>query len=262
MLLAINANNTNTVFCVFDGDKVRNTWRAATNPKSTADEFASWLAPLLGLDGLKLADIDAVIIAIVVPEMLFNLKTLCRKYFRIDPMVLGEPGVDPGVEVRVDMRKEDIGADRLCNTIEAHARYGGPLIVVDYGTATNFDVVDGEGRFIGGIIATGINLSLKALYEAAAKLPHIGVKRPQRVIGKATVPAMESGIFWGYIGLVEGLVSRIEKEYGHKMKVIATGGLAPLFEGSIHFDAVDQDLTVRGLLRIYQRNRPAGITKS
>lgn len=255
MLLAINANNTNTSFCVFDGEQIRATWRAATNAKSTGDEHASWLAPLMGLEGLKLADVDAVIIATVVPEMLFNLKTLCRKYFKVDPMVLGEPGVDPGVEVRVEMRKEDIGADRLCNTVEAHARYGGPLIVVDYGTATNFDVVDGEGRFIGGIIATGINLSLKALYEAAAKLPHIGVRRPQRVIGKATVPAMESGIFWGYIGLVEGLVQRIQKEYGGPMKVIATGGLAPLFEGAIHFDAVDPELTLRGLLRIYRRNR-------
>jgi len=257
MLLAINANNTNTSFCVFDGEQIRATWRAATNAKSTGDEHAAWLAPLMAIDGLSLKEIDAVIVATVVPEMLFNLKTLCRKYFRIDPMVLGEPGVDPGVEVKVEMRKEDIGADRLCNTIEAHARYGGPLIVVDYGTATNFDVVDGEGRFIGGIIATGINLSLKALYEAAAKLPHIGVRRPQRVIGKATVPAMESGIFWGYIGLVEGLVTRIQQEYGAPMKVIATGGLAPLFEGSIHFDAVDPDLTVRGLLRIYQRNRKA-----
>lgn len=254
MLLAINANNTNTSFCIFDGDTIRAAWRAATNAKSTGDEHAAWLAPLMALEELKLKDVDAVIVATVVPEMLFNLKTLCRKYFKCDPMVLGEPGVDSGVEVKVDMRREDIGADRLCNTVEAHARYGGPLIVVDYGTATNFDVVDGEGRFIGGIIATGINLSLKALYEAAAKLPHIAVKRPQRVIGKATVPAMESGIFWGYIGLVEGLVSRIEKEYGQKMKVIATGGLAPLFEGSIHFDAVDQDLTVRGLHRIYKRN--------
>lgn len=257
MLLAINANNTNTSFCIFEGDTIRAAWRASTNAKSTGDEHAAWLAPLMALESLSLKDIDAVIIATVVPEMLFNLKTLCRKYFKCDPMVLGEPGVDPGVEVRVDMRKEDIGADRLCNTVEAHARYGGPLIVVDYGTATNFDVVDGEGRFVGGIIATGINLSLKALYEAAAKLPHIAVKRPQRVIGKATVPAMESGIFWGYIGLVEGLVGRIEKEYGQKMKVIATGGLAPLFEGSIHFDAVDQDLTVRGLYRIYKRNRKA-----
>ncbi len=255
MLLAINANNTNTQFCVFDGEQIRSTWRAATNPKSTADEFAAWLSPLMNLAGLKLADIDAVIIAIVVPEMLFNLKTLCRKYFHTDPLVIGEPGVDVGVEALVDMPKQDIGADRLCNTIEAHARWGGPLIVVDYGTATNFDVVDGEGRFIGGIIATGINLSLKALYEAAAKLPHIGVRRPTRVIGKATVPAMESGIFWGYIGLVEGLIQRIQQEYGAKMKVIATGGLAPLFEGAIHFDAVDPDLTLRGLLRIYRRNR-------
>jgi type III pantothenate kinase len=255
MLLAINAGNTNVSFCVFDGDAMRNSWRAATNAKRTADEFAAWLVPLMGLAELKPADIDAIIIALVVPEMQFNLKTLCRKYFHCEPLMIGDPGLDLGVEALVDMPKQDIGADRLVNAVEAHARYGGPLIVVDYGTATNFDIVDDKGNFIGGVIATGINLSLKALYEAAAKLPHIGVRRPTRVIGKATVPAMESGIFWGYIGLVEGLVQRIEKEYGAPMKVIATGGLAPLFEGSTRFDAVDIDLTVRGLQRIYRRNR-------
>jgi len=255
MLLAVNAGNTNVSFCVFDGDAMRDSWRAATNAKRTADEFAAWLVPLMGMAGLKPADIDAIIIALVVPEMQFNLKTLCRKYFHCEPLMIGDAGLDLGVEALVDMPKQDIGADRLVNAVEAHARYGGPLIVVDYGTATNFDIVDDKGNFIGGVIATGINLSLKALYEAAAKLPHIGVRRPTRVIGKATVPAMESGIFWGYIGLVEGLVQRIEKEYGAPMKVIATGGLAPLFEGSTRFDAVDIDLTLRGLLRIYQRNR-------
>jgi type III pantothenate kinase len=254
MLLAINANNTNTSFCVFDGDRVRGTWRTRTEARRTGDEFAAWLAQLMGMAGLKPADIDAVIIAIVVPEMLFNLKTLCRRYFHCEPMVIGDPGVDLGIKVLID-KPEEAGADRLVNAVEAHATYGGPLIVVDYGTATNFDIVDGDGNFIGGVIATGINLSLKALYEAAAKLPHIAVRRPARVIGKGTVPAMESGIFWGYIGLVEGLIQRIQKEYGGPMKVIATGGLAPLFEGAIAFDAVDVDLTVRGLLRVYRRNR-------
>ena len=256
MLLGINANNTNTSFCVFDGEQVRGIWRTRTEARRTGDEFASWLAQLMAMQGLKFADIDAVIIAIVVPEMLFNLKTLCRKYFHCDPMVIGEPGVNLGIKVLID-KPEEAGADRLVNAVEAHATYGGPLIVVDYGTATNFDIVDADGNFVGGIIATGINLSLKALYEAAAKLPHIAVRRPPRVIGKGTVSAMESGIFWGYIGLVEGLVQRIEKEFGAKMKVIATGGLAPLFEGAIRFDAVDVDLTVRGLLRIYRRNLPA-----
>ncbi|MCC7047916.1 MAG: type III pantothenate kinase [Alphaproteobacteria bacterium] len=254
MLLAINANNTNTSFCVFDGDQVRGTWRTRTEARRTGDEFAAWLSQIMALSGLKLADIDAVIIAIVVPEMMFNLKTLCRKYFRCEPMVIGEPGVDLGIKVLID-KPEEAGADRLVNAVEAHATYGGPLVVVDYGTATNFDLVDAQGNFVGGIIATGINLSLKALYEAAAKLPHIAVRRPARVIGKGTGSAQESGIFWGYIGLVEGLIQRIEKEFGAKMKVIATGGLAPLFEGAIHFDAVDVDLTVRGLLRVYRRNR-------
>jgi type III pantothenate kinase len=168
-------------------------------------------------------------------------------------MVIGEPGVELGVKVLID-KPEQAGADRLCNAVEAHAKYGGPLVVVDYGTATNFDIVDRDGNFAGGIIATGVNLSLKALYEAAAKLPHIGVRRPTRVIGKDTVSAMESGIYWGYIGLVEGLVQRIQKEFGAEMKVIATGGLAPLFQDAMHFDAVDVDLTLNGLLRVYKRN--------
>ena len=253
MLLAINANNTNTSFCVFDGDRVRGNWRIRTETRRTGDEFAAWLSQLMALSGLKLRDIDAVIIAIVVPEMLFNLKTLCRKYFTCEPMVIGEPGVNLGIKVLID-KPEEAGADRLCNAVEAHAAYRGPLVVVDYGTATNFDIVDGDGNFAGGIIATGINLSLKALFEGAAKLPHIGVRRPSRVIGKGTVSAMESGIYWGYIGLVEGLVARIEKEFGAKMKVVATGGLAPLFQDVMHFDAVDVDLTLNGLLRVYKRN--------
>ena len=253
MLLAINAGNTNVSFCVFDGDTKRGAWRASTDAKRTADEFAAWLTHLMALSGLKPADIDAVIVAIVVPEMLFNLKTLCRQYFNCDPLLIGDKSVDLGIKVLID-KPEQAGADRLVNTVEAHARWGGPLIVVDYGTATNFDIVDGDGNFAGGIIATGINLSLKALYEGAAKLPHIGVRRPTRVIGKDTVSAMESGIYWGYIGLVEGLIQRIQKEFGAKMKVIATGGLAPLFQDATHFDAVDVDLTLNGLLRVYKRN--------
>lgn len=253
MLLAINAGNTNVSFCVFDGDTKRGAWRASTDAKRTADEFAAWLTHLMALSGLKPADIDAVIVAIVVPEMLFNLKTLCRQYFNCDPLLIGDKSVDLGIKVLID-KPEQAGADRLVNALEAHARWGGPLIVVDYGTATNFDIVDGDGNFAGGIIATGINLSLKALYEGAAKLPHIGVRRPTRVIGKDTVSAMESGIYWGYIGLVEGLIQRIQKEFGAKMKVIATGGLAPLFQDATHFDAVDVDLTLNGLLRVYKRN--------
>lgn len=256
MLLAINAGNTNVSFCVFDGDKKRGAWRASSDSKRTADEFAAWLTHLMALNGLQPADIKAVIVAIVVPEMLFSLKTLCRQYFNCDPMLIGDKSVDLGVKVLID-KPEQAGADRLVNAVEAHARWGGPLIVVDFGTATNFDIVDGDGNFIGGVIATGINLSLKALYEAAALLPRIGVRRPSRVIGKDTVSAMESGIYWGYTGLVEGLVARIEKEFGGKMKVIATGGLAPLFQDAIRFDAVEVDLTLNGLLRVYKRNARA-----
>ncbi len=162
------------------------------------------------------------------PEALHSLKTLCRRYFHCEPLVVGEPSVDVGVAVKVDA-PDEVGADRLVNAASAHARYGGPLIVIDFGTATTFDVVDADGAYAGGVIAPGINLSLDALHQAAAKLPRIAVERPDHVIGKRTIPAMRSGIFWGYVGLIEGVVARIREEYGEPMKVIATGGLAPLF---------------------------------
>lgn len=256
MLLAIDAGNTNIVFAVFDGDQVRGEWRASTDTERTADELGVWLTQLLTIEGLRREDISAAIIASVVPAMVFGLKTLCRRYFRCDPLVVGDEGVELGIRVQVD-RPEEVGADRLVNAVAAHKYYQGPLIVIDFGTATTFDVVDGAGNYCGGAIAPGINLSLEALHAAAAKLPRVAIGRPRQVIGKATVPAMRSGIFWGYVGLIEGLVARIKEEFGAPMLVLATGGLAPLFADentSRVIDHLDPDLTLRGLLEIHRRN--------
>ncbi len=229
MLLAIDSGNTNTVFSVFDDNgKVLGEWRASSTREHTADERGVWLMQLLALDGIERSDIDSAIIATVVPSTLFGLKTLCRTYFNADPLVVGEEGVDLGIKVLLPQPQE-VGADRLVNTIAAHESYGGPLIIIDFGTATTFDVVDKDGNYTGGIITPGVNLSQEALHLAAAKLPRVAICRPENVIGTGTVSAMQSGIYWGYLSMIEGVVRRIAKEYGEPMKVIATGGLAPLF---------------------------------
>jgi type III pantothenate kinase len=256
VLLAINANNTNTVFAVWEGDKLRGSWRAATEPKRTADEYVVWLDHLLGLEKLSRKQLTGAIIGSVVPEANFNLLTLCRRYCDGEPLMVGEPGVELGMRALVD-RPEEVGADRLVNTVAAHERYKKPLIVVDFGTATTFDVVDGSGNYCGGAIAPGINLSLTALHLAAAKLPSVRIRRTDRVIGRNTVDCMQSGIFWGYVGLVEGIVARIKTEFGAPMGVIATGGLAPVFDGVTEvIESVDPDLTLWGLRLIHRRNVP------
>src|ERR1700693_5626840 len=232
MLLAINANNTNTVFAIWDGADLKGSWRTATEGKRTADEYVVWLAHLLNLEGLARGDVDGAVIARVVPEVNFNLLTLCRKYCKTDPLVVGARDVKLGTKALVD-RPEEVGADRLVNTVAAHDRYKGPLIVVDFGTATTLDVVDHDGNYCGGVIAPGINLSLAALHMAAAKLPSVRIARTDHVLGKDTATCMQSGIYWGYVGLIEGLVTRIKSEFGAAMGVICTGGLAPLFAGSI-----------------------------
>jgi type III pantothenate kinase len=255
MLLAIDAGNTNTVFAVFDGETARGEWRSSTNQTRTGDEHAVWLTHLLARAGLDPVDITTAIIATVVPDALTGLMSLCRDYFAVEPMVVGGAGVELGIRVLTD-RPEEVGADRLVNAVAAHGRYGGALIVVDFGTATTFDVIDAEGGYCGGVIAPGVNLSHEALHEAAAQLPRVAVKRPARVIGTTTVTAMQSGIFWGYMAMVEGLVERIQEEYGEAMKVVATGGLAPLFaDATAVIDHLDMDLTLRGLLEVHRRNR-------
>ncbi|MGH7040092.1 MAG: type III pantothenate kinase [Stellaceae bacterium] len=255
MLLAINANNTNTVFAVWDGDRLRGAWRAATDARRTADEYVVWLDHLLTLEGLRRQQLKGTIIASVVPEANFNLRRLCRHYCGSEPLMVGDPGVALGARAIID-RPEEVGADRLCNTVGAHDRHATPLVVVDFGTTTNFDVVDAAGNYCGGIIAPGINLSNQALHLAAAKLPSVPIRRPERVIGTSTVACMQSGIFWGYVGLIEGLVGRVKEEFGMPMGVIATGGLAPLFEGATAaIDCIDPDLTLWGLRLIYGRNK-------
>lgn len=254
MLLAINANNTNTSFAMWDGAELKGSWRTATEGKRTADEYVVWLDHLLALEGQSRRDVEGAIIASVVPETNFNLVTFCRKYCKAEPLVVGDPGVIVGTRALVD-RPEEVGADRLVNTVAAHDRYKGPLIVVDFGTATTLDVVDGDGNYCGGVIAPGINLSLTALHMAAAKLPSVRISRTERVIGRDTVSCMQSGIYWGYIGLVEGLVGRIKNEFGAAMQVVGTGGLAPLFAGATAaIDRVDPDLTLWGLRLIYGYN--------
>jgi type III pantothenate kinase len=254
MLLAIDAGNPNIVFAVCEGTTIRAEWRAATRTSRTADEYAVWLAQLLSLQGLSFADLDQAIIATVVPATLFDLRALCRQYLKCEPLILGEPGLKLGIAVHAD-RPNAVGADRLANAVAAHERYSGAIIVVDFGTATNFDIVSAEGDYEGGVIAPGVNLSAEALHQAAALLPRVAIHRANAVIGKDTVPAMQSGLYWGYVGLVEGLVDRIKKEFGRPMTVVATGGLAHLFQRDIAaIDHVDPELTMRGLILIHARN--------
>lgn len=257
MLLAINSNNTNIKFGLYEGDTERGSWRIGTDTKRTADEYAVWISQLMALKGMKSTDVTECLIASVVPDTLFNLKMLCRGYFNCDPLIYTDPQVIKGTVAKVD-RPEEVGADRLVNTVAAHHVYGGPAIVVDFGTATTFDVVDADGNYRGGVIAPGINLSIEALRMAAALLPRVAVRRPEKVIGSTTVGCFESGIFWGYISLIEGLVARIRDEFGQPMKVIATGGLVPVFaESTGVFDILDQDLTMKGMVIVNRLNRQA-----
>jgi len=255
MLLAIEQGNTNTMFAVHDGETWIAQWRAATESTRTADEYAVWLSQLLAMSGLSLSVLDACIISSVVPQSVFNLRNLARRYLHTEPLVVGE-NAELGIEVRID-KPSEAGADRLVNAIGAHVAYPGDLIVVDSGTATTFDVVAGDGGFEGGVITPGINLSMQALHDAAAKLPRVAIRRPSRnqVIGSDTVEAMQSGVFWGYISMIEGLVARIKREWAKPMTVVGTGGIASLFEGDTDaIDIFDHDLTIRGLLEIHRRN--------
>jgi type III pantothenate kinase len=255
MLLAIDAGNTNIVFALYEGDKMRAQWRAVTQVSRTADEYAVWLSQLLALEGLTFADITSAIIATVVPAVLFDLRQLCRKYVKAEPLLVGDPALDIGPRPNVD-RPETVGADRLCNTVAAHDRYPGAVIVVDFGTATNFDIVAASGAFDGSVIAPGANLSIEALHQAAALLPRVAIHRAQKVIGRDTISSMQSGVYWGYVGLIGGLIERIKTEYGQPMTVVATGGLAHLFRPDLPaIDHIDPDLTMRGLMLIHARNR-------
>jgi len=254
MLLAIDAGNTNIVFAIYRGTQVVAQFRATTKEGRTADEYYAWLAQLMDVQGLKAGEIEGAIIACVVPQSLFNLQRLCRKYLKMEPLVVGADDVELGIAITTD-RPRAVGTDRLVNAVAAHRDYGGDLIIIDFGTATTFDVVGATGSYDGGIIAPGVNLSAEALHLAAAQLPRIAVERPQAVIGRDTVPAMQSGVFWGYIAMIEGLVERIKGEIGRPMKVIGTGGLSSLFRQSTHaIDILDRDITIRGLRYIWELN--------
>lgn len=257
MLLAIDAGNTNVVFALVDDGGIRARWRIATDPRRTADEYAVWLNQLLELEGLSRKDVDAVIIGTVVPRALHNLSVLSNKYFGVEPLVAGQGAAEWPITLDVEDPRT-VGADRALNVIAGHARHQGDLIIIDFGTATTFDVVDFSGSYKGGIIAPGINLSLDALVGAAARLPRIAIEAPEKtnVVGRTTESQMLAGIYWGYVAMIEGLVTRLKAEIGRPVKIIATGGLAPLFErhGKL-FDAVEPDLTIQGLSLLYRQVR-------
>jgi type III pantothenate kinase len=256
MLLTINANNTNVKFAICEDGRMVTDWRLKTDPARTADQYVVWLNQLMQMSGMSLSQIDGAIIATVVPQSLFHLNMLCEKHLKTTPLVVGDPAVRLGIKVLMDMPAADVGADRLANAVGGHVRYRKPLVVVDFGTATTFDVVDGDGNYVGGAISPGINLSLEALHNMTAKLPRIAVERPAKAIGKDTLTAMQSGIFFGYVGLIEGIVARIQAEFGAPLEIIATGGLAPLFHGGTPvLQHLDQEITTRGLVEIYRRNR-------
>ncbi|PZQ48547.1 MAG: type III pantothenate kinase [Rhodovulum sulfidophilum] len=253
MLLAIDVGNTNTVFALHDGAAVVAEWRCSTDRQRTADEYFVWLRQLFDHHALDPV-VRSVVISSVVPQVVFNLRVLSDRYFHTRPKVVGKPEVKLGVPVRVDPTTH-VGADRLVNTVGAYDRYGGDLIVVDFGTATTFDVVGHDGAYEGGIIAPGVNLSLKALHDAAAALPFIDVTKPDHVVGTNTVACMQSGIYWGYVGLIEGLCARIRAERGIPMTVIGTGGLSTLFaQGTDVLEKIDTGLTIHGLVLIDRLN--------
>jgi type III pantothenate kinase len=261
MLLVVDAGNTNIVFAVHDGKDWAGSWRIRTDPQRTSDEYAVWLLALLGHTGIRRENVSRAVIGTVVPAALYHLRRLCREWFSVEPLV-ARAALDWGFEIKVNQPNE-VGADRLLNALASHRRFGGPLIVVDFGTATTFDVVDPTGAYLGGVIAPGINLSIEALHRAAARLPRIGIGRPQSVIGRSTVPAMQSGIYWGYVGMIEGLVARIQAEFGAKLKVIATGGLAPLLaEGTTVIERIDPDITLDGLRMLAERNPVPTLSRS
>ncbi len=257
MLLCIDCGNTNTVFSIWDGEKFLCTLRTSTHHGRTADAYFTWFSTLVKHYKIE-TDITEVIISSTVPRVVFNLRVFADRFFGCRPLVVGKPECLLPHEPRVDAGTQ-VGPDRLVNTAGAFDRHGGDIIVVDFGTATTFDVVSRDGNYIGGVIAPGVNLSLEALHMAAAALPHVDIATPQKVIGTNTVACIQSGIFWGYVGLVKEICARIKDERARDMQVIATGGLAPLFQQSEDlFDALEEDLTMHGLTVIHNYNKEQG----
>jgi len=254
MLLAVDVGNTNLVFALVDKGEIKARWRIATDPRRTADQYSVWLHQLLELEGFSRDDVDGVIIGTVVPRALHNLQVLSEKYFRKTAVVAGQGAAQWPMPLDVD-EPHNVGADRALNVLAAHAKHPGDLIVIDFGTATTFDVVSASGAYSGGIIAPGINLSLDALVNAAAKLPRIAIEAPKEdlsVVGRTTESQMRIGIYWGYVAMIEGLTERVKLELGRPATVVATGGLATLFDKQTDaFDAIEPDLTIQGLSLLY-----------
>lgn len=254
MLLCIDCGNTNTVFSIWDGDSWLCNLRTSTHHARTADAYFTWFSTLISHYGLTL-DITDVIISSTVPRVVWNLRVFSDRFFGVRPMVVGKPECKLPIAPRVDPGAI-VGPDRLANAAGAFDRHGGDCVVVDFGTATNFDVVAEDGAYVGGVIAPGVNLSLEALGKGAAALPHVDVTQPEKVIGTNTVACIQSGVFWGYVGLIQGITERIKAEYGKPMQVIGTGGLAPLFaQGELLFDVIEDDLTMHGLTVIHAYNK-------
>jgi type III pantothenate kinase len=253
MLLAVDIGNTNVVFALCEGQKICAEWRIRTDIHRTADEYAVWLYTLMSQAKLSVEHVKSAIVSSVVPDANFAIKTFIRSHMNCDPHMVTNGAEEVGMKVLIDNPRE-LGADRLINAYAAWAGTKQALIIIDFGTATTFDVVSGAGEYVGGVIAPGINLSLEALQKAAAKLHGVAITHPANVIGRNTTNAMQSGIYYGYTGLIEGIVTRIKAERGEAMKVIATGGLAPLYaQATKMIDQVDPDLTIRGLMMIHER---------
>ena len=254
MLLTIDCGNTNTVFSIWDGTRFLGTFRTSTHHGRTADAYFTWFSTLIRHFDIAL-EIEDVIISSTVPRVVFNLRVFCDRFFGLRPLVVGKPDCRLPNPPRVDVGT-GVGPDRLANAAGAFDRHGGDVVVVDFGTATNFDVVAEDGAYVGGVIAPGVNLSLEALHQGAAALPHVDISQPEKVIGTNTVACIQSGVFWGYVGLIQGITERIKAEYGRPMKVVGTGGLAPLFaQGEVLFDVIEDDLTMHGLTVIHAFNK-------
>lgn len=255
MLLVIDSGNTNIVLAVFDKANMLGKWRLSSNAKRTADEYAFVLQYFFDHQEITFKDIDAVVISNVVPQSAYALEQFSKVYLKCLPLVVGESNVKLGIEVQIDNPSE-VGADRLVDALAAYRKFKKDSIIIDFGTATTFNVVTKNGEYRGGVIAPGVNLSLDALYEAAAKLPQVTVEKPKHVVGTSTIEAMRSGIYWGYVSMVEGLVARMVAEMKMQPHVIATGGLAPLFvEATSVIDELQPDLTIYGLKEVYEINR-------
>jgi type III pantothenate kinase len=253
LIFVLDVGNTNIVLGVYENNKLKRHWKVGTDRNKTEDEFGMLVKNLFSDSDIHLKDIDGVIISSVVPPIMFALESMCQKYFHIKPLIVG-PGIKTGLNIKSDNPRE-VGADRIVNAVAGIHFYGAPLVIVDFGTATTYCYIDENYQYLGGIIAPGIKISTEALYTKASKLPRIEIAKPKNIVGKNTVDAMQSGIFYGYVGQVEGIVGRIKKQYDSNVKVVATGGLANLIaEECKVIDKVDPFLTLEGLNLIYFKN--------